>query len=171
MSVLSYVRLRCPLDEAIARYSGWIGVPEAAPRRLVREHEAIDLALANGEWVGLAVFVYASGPWTVIEELSGGLAQRPAASWLELADGGDLVYAAYNDTVPYAQLVVVEQGRLVREFLKDEQDSSEDVNVGRLPEEAGRRLDTWIDGARWVEEDEEKLTRPEEGWLWIHRAA
>ena len=81
------------------------------------------------------------------------------------------MYAGYNDTVPYTQLVVVERGRLVREFLKDEQDSSEDVNVGRLPEEAGRRLETWIDGAGWVEEDEEKLTRPEQGWLWIHRAA
>ena len=62
-------------------------------------------------------------------------------------------------------------GRLVREFLQDEQDSSQDVNVGRLPEEAKERLETWIDGAGWVEEDELKLTRPEEGWLWIHRAA
>ena len=43
--------------------------------------------------------------------------------------------------------------------------------MGRLPEEAGERLETWIDGARWVEEDEDKLTRPEQGWLWIHRAA
>jgi len=81
------------------------------------------------------------------------------------------VYAGYNDTVPYAQLIVVERGRLVREFLQDEQDASQDVNVGRLPDEAGERLETWIDGARWVEEDEDKLIRPEQGWLWIHRAA
>jgi hypothetical protein len=72
MSVLSYVRLPCPLEEAMARYGRWIGLPEVAPRRLVRERDAIDLALA--------------------------------------------------------------------------------------------------DGARWVEEDELELTRPEEGWLWIHRA-
>lgn len=171
MSVVSYVRLRCPLEEAMARYSRWIRLPEVAPRRLVPEREAIDLALDDDEWAGLAVFVYASGPWAVIEELSGGLAERPVASWLELADGGDLVYAAFNDAIAYAQLIVVERGRLVREFLKDEQDSSADVNVGRLPEETERRLETWIDGARWVEEDEEKLSRPEQGWLWIHRAA
>jgi len=171
MSVSSYVRLPCPLAEGIDRYGRWIGVPEVAPRRLVRERDAIDLALADEEWLGLAVFIYASGPWTVIEELSGGLADRSVESWLELAEGGDLVYAGYNDTVPYAQLVVVERGRLVREFLQDEQDASQDVNVGRLPDEAGERLETWIDGARWVEEDEEKLTRPEQGWLWIHRAA
>lgn len=169
MSVLSYARLRCPLEQAMARYGRWVAAPEVAPRRLVPERDAIDLALADGDWMGLAVFVYASGPWAVIEELSGGLSERPAESWLDLAEGGDLVYAGFNDAVPYAQLIVVEGGRLVREFLHDEQDSSQDVNVGRLPEEAGKRLETWIDGARWVEQDEEKLSRPEEGWLWIHQ--
>ena len=170
MSVLSYVRLHCPLAEGLDRYGRWIGTPEVGPRRLVRERDAVDLALANEEWLGLAVFVHHSDSWTVIEELSGGLSDRPAESWLELADGGDLVYAGYNDAIPYAQLIVVERGRLVRDFLQDEQDSSLDVNVGRLPEEAGERLETWVDGARWVEEDERKLTRPEEGWLWIHQA-
>lgn len=170
MSVLSYVRLRCALAEGLDRYGRWIGTPEVAPRRLVQDRDAIDLALDNEEWLGLAVFVYASGPWTVIEELSGGLSERSVESWLELAEGGDLVYAGYNDAIAYAQLIVVERGRLVREFLQDEQDSSLDVNRGQLPEEAGGRLESWIDGARWVEEDELKLTRPEQGWLWIHRA-
>ena len=141
-----------------------------APRRLVRKRDAIDLALTDGEWMGLAVFIYASSPSTVIQELSGGLATRPVESWLELAEGGDLVYAGYNDTVPYAQLIVVERGRLVRQFLQDEQDSSQDVNEGRLPKESRKRMETWIDGAEWVEEDELELTRPEEGWLWIHQA-
>ena len=171
MSVMSYVRLRCALAEGLDRYGRWIGTPEVAARRLVRERDAADLALDNDEWLGLAVFVYASGPWTVIEELSGGLSERPVASWLELAAGGDLVYAGYNDAIAYAQLIVVERGRLLREFLQDEQDPSHDVNVGQLPEEAEKRLETWIDGARWVEEDELELTRPEQGWLWIHRSA
>jgi len=171
MSALSYVRLRCALAEGLDRYGRWIGTPEVSPYRLVQERDAIDLALANDEWLGLAVFVYASGSWTVIEELSGGLSERPVQSWLELADGGDLVYAGYNDAIPYAQLIVVERGRLVREFLQDEQDSSDDVNVGQLPEETGKPLETWSDGVGWVEEDEHKLTRPEQGWLWIHRVA
>jgi hypothetical protein len=168
MSTLSYVRLRCELADGLDRYGRWIGTPEVAPRRLVPERDAIDLATAGDDWLGLAVFIYASGPWTVIDELSGGLSERPGASWLELAAGDDLVYAGYNDAIPYAQLIVVESGRLVREFLQDEQDSSQDVNVGQLPEESRNRLETWIDGARWVEEDELTLTRPEEGWLWIH---
>ena len=76
------MRLRCPLAEGIDRYGRWIGMPEVAPRRLVAERDAIDLALAGEEWLGLAVFIYASGPWTVIEELSGGWRTGPQrAGW------------------------------------------------------------------------------------------
>lgn len=171
MSVSSYVRVRCPVAEAMSRYGLWIGAPEVCPPQLVRERDAIDLALAEGEWLGLAVFIYASGSWTVLEELSGGLADRPVVSWLELAQGGDLVYAGYNDAVPYAQLIVVERGRLVRQYLQDEQDSSADADVGQLPGEAKQRFESWVDVMGWVEEDEDKLDRPQQGWLWIHRAA
>ena len=170
MSVRSYVRLRCPLEEATARYGRWIGSPEVAPPRPVQERDAVDLALANGEWIGLAVFIYTSELWTVIEELSGGLATQPVESWLQLAQEGDLVYAGYNDAVPYAQLIMIEQGRLIRQYLQDEQDSSEDIDVGRLPEEANEPFADWTDVMAWVEADEEKLGRPERGWLWIHQA-
>jgi hypothetical protein len=171
MSVNSYVRLRCPLGEAMARYGRWIGTPEVHPPQLVRERDASDLALADEEWLGLAVFIYASGPWTVFEELSGGLEMRPVESWLDFAQGGDLVYAGYNDAVPYAQLIVIEHGRLVRQYLQDEQDSSADMDVGQLPEEAKQRFRNWTYVMGWVEEDEDKLDHPEQGWLWIHRAA
>ena len=110
MSVSSYVRLRCPLEEAMGRYGRWIGSPEVSPLRAVQERDALDLALADGEWMGQAVFIYTSESWTVIEELSAGLAIRPAESWLQLAQGGDLVYAGYNDTVPYAQLIMYRAG-------------------------------------------------------------
>lgn len=90
---------------------------------------------------------------------------------MTLAEGGDLVYAGYNDTIAYAELVVVEKGVLVRQFLEDEQEPSTNVDVGRLPEEAGEPLEDWIQVMGWVEADEEKLARTEQGWLWIHRAA
>lgn len=171
MSVHSYMRLRCPMEEAMARYGRWIAAPEVSPPQLVPERDAVDLAVADGDWLGLAVFIYAAGPWTVFEELSNGLESRPGESWLELAQDGDLVYAGYNDSVAYAQLIVVERGRLVRQYLQDEQDSSADVNQGRLPEEAARPFEDWIDVMGWVEEDEAKLDRPDQGWLWIHRVA
>jgi hypothetical protein len=171
MSVISYVRMRCSLEDAMVRYSQWIGVPEVSPAQVVRERDMIDLSLADGEYLGLAVFVYSSGPWTVFEEISGGLAVRSPESWLELAQNDELVYAGYNDTVPYAQIIVVQHGRVVRNFLQDEQDPSADVDVGQLPEEERKPFENWIDATYWVETDEEKLTRPDEGWLWIHESA
>lgn len=170
MSVRSYVRLRCPLEEAMGRYGRWIGSPELGPPQLVREQDAIGLALAGEEWRGLAVFIYASRSWTVVEELSGGLGIRPVESWLQLAQEGDLVYAGYNDAVPYAQLIAIEQGQVIRQYLQDEQDPSEDIHVGRLPEEAHAPFEDWTDVMAWVEADEETLDRPDQGWLWIHRA-
>jgi len=132
----SYLRVRRPLDDAIARYGAWIEAPELAPPQEVAERDAMDLALEDGRWKGLAVYIFAWGPWTVFEELSGGLAARSAEEWVRLADGGDLVYAGYNDAIGYGEFVRVDHGQLLRQFRQDEQDSSADVNVGKLPEES-----------------------------------
>ena len=64
----------------------------------------------------------------MFEELSGGLETRSAEEWLKLADGGDLVYAGYNDAIGYGELVCVTGGKLVRQFLQYEQDPSADTD-------------------------------------------
>lgn len=167
----SYLMLRRPLADAMARYGSWIGLSELAPPLEVAEDDAIDLALEDEQWKGLAVYVFASGQWTVFEELSGGLAGRAVEEWVRLADGGDLVYAGYNDAIGYGEFVRMERGQLVRRFLQDEQDPSDDANVGKLPQEAAKAMAHWADVAQWVDEEEERLTGRERGWLWIHRAA
>jgi hypothetical protein len=167
----SYLLVRRPLKDAIARYGAWIDLPELAPPQEVAEDDAFDLALEDDQWKGLAVYIFASGPWTVFEEISGGLGARPADDWVRLADGGDLVYAACNDAIGYGELVRVERGQLVRQFLQDEQDPSADVDIGKLPEEADEPIADWTDVAKWVEEEEDKFTGRQRGWLWIHRGA
>ena len=152
------------------RYGAWLDRPELTPPQEVAEGDAIDLALHEGQWKGLAVYIFAAGPWTVFEELSGGLAALPAEDWVRLADGGDLVYAGYNDAIGYGEFVRVDRGQLVRQFLQDEQDPTADVDVGKIPEEAGDRLARWADVAKWVDVEEEDFTGRERGWLWIHRA-
>ena len=164
----SFLLLRRPLDEALRRYGEWIGAPELEPAREVSADEALELALDGDEWRGLAVYVFASGPWTVFEELSGGLGDRAAEDWLRLADGGELVYAGYNDAIPYGEFLRVERGRLVRHFVDDEQEPSANVNVGRAPEEGDEPWLRWPDVARWVDEQDELLTGRERGRLWIH---
>lgn len=168
---LSYLMVRRSLQDAMARFGAWVGAPELVPPQEVAEDAAIDLALEDEQWKGLAVYIFVSAPWTVFEELSGGLANRSVEEWVRLADGGDLVYAGYNDAIGYGELVRVERGRLVRHFLEDEQDPSAAINVGKLPEEAAKPMAHWTDVARWVDEAEENFTGRERGWLWIHQAA
>ena len=87
---------------------------------------------ASSGW-GSRCLCYELEGWAVIEEVSGGLGQEPPEKWLALAEGGDLIYVAANDAVPYAQIIAIENGRLVRNILKDESTASDDVDVGRLP--------------------------------------
>ncbi len=154
----------------MARYGAWLGVPELGPPQEVVEDDAVDLALEGERWKGLAVYIFAADPWTVFEELSGGLEGRPAEDWMRLAAGGDLVYAGYNDAIGYGELVRVEGGRVVRHFQQDEQDPGADINTGELPEEADDPWVHWADVAKWVDEADEEFTARERGWLWIHRA-
>ena len=164
----AFLMLRRPLAEALSRYGAWIGTPELGPPREVAEDEALELALEGDQWKGLAVYVFSSGPWTVFDELSGGLGGRSADEWLRLADGGDLVYAAYNDAIAYGELVQVERGRLVRHVLRDEEDPGATIDIGRLPEESRQPMTDWTDIARWVDEKDAELTGRERGLLWIH---
>jgi len=47
------------------RYGAWIKAPELGPPQEVAESDAIDLALENGQWKGLWVYIFASGPTDV----------------------------------------------------------------------------------------------------------
>lgn len=166
----SYLRMRRPLADAMFRYGNWIGVPELIPPQDVSASDVIELALEEGRWRGLAVYVFAAQDWTVFQEVSGGLSGRAGDDWVRLADGGDLVYAGYNDAIGYGELVQVRRGQLVRRFLQDEQDPSANVDLGRLPEEVQQPFNHWADVASWVDDDDE-LTVSDRGLLWIHRVA
>ena len=168
--VVTYLRLRCRREDAMARYGRWLGLPEVEPPRLVRERGSLDLALKDGVWRGFGVFVFAYGPWTVFELLGGALSGRSVESWLELAQHDDLFYVDCNDAIPYAELVAISQGRLIRHFVQDDESSSPDVNVGKLAEEGRKQFDDWVDVVGWAETDTDKILRPSHGWLWIHQA-
>jgi hypothetical protein len=96
--VSSYLRMRCPVEEAMARYGRWVGAPELGPPRLVRERDKIDLALADGNWLGLAVYIFASGPWT-------GDLHITAPEWEAFVDD-------FQQTLDKYQVPALEQGEL-----------------------------------------------------------
>lgn len=163
----SYVRIRVPIAEAMPRFSDWTELAQVAPPREVKSRDAVDEACEDGQWrCRVAVFVYESDGWTVFEDLTGHLASFPAARWQALAAGDELVFAGYNDAIGYGQLIVIQSGRIVREFLDDQQDPRQNVNRGKLDFEARSPVTDWIGAASFVDEDAVAAT-PDRGLLWM----
>jgi hypothetical protein len=167
MSCPSYVRLRVPLTTALPRFAKWIELPELAPPREVKALRAVDEACENDDWRGVAVFVHEFEGWTLFDDFTGYLGTVPASRWVELAGDDELVFAGYNDSVPYGQLTVVREGRVVREFLADRDDPTANVNRGRLDFEKKMPLEDWTDAARFVDGDELADEGVETGLLWL----
>jgi hypothetical protein len=163
----NYARIRLPTDDAMARFSRWIKLPELEPPKTVASSKVVDLATKDGAWRSVvAVYVYESGPWAVFEDQTGYLSSLSADEWCKFAGQDDLVFAGYNDSVPYGQLIVIQSGRVVRDFLDDQQEPEDNVNDGQLDIEKKKPIKDWTDVALFVDEDE--IVRcPDEGLLWM----
>ena len=170
MSVDSYARIPAPLPRALERFAAWIALPELEPPRRCRSRDAFDVACVGNQWRGVAVFAHEANGWTVFDDYTGYLGTLPAERWLGLAGDDELVFAGYNDAIPYGQLIVVREGRVVREFLHDLQDPSHDVNHGRLELERATLIDDWVDAAWFVDSDELADLGANEGTLLLYRA-
>lgn len=170
MAVEGYVRLPLPLAVALERLGTWIGLPELEPPRRMRSRDSFDAAGNGDEWRGVAVFAHEADGWTVLDDYTGYLGTLPADRWVALAGDDELVFAAYNEAIPYGQLIVVRQGRVVREFLHDLQDPSNNVNRGRLELERATLIDEWVDAAWFVDSDELADRGANEGTLLLYRA-
>jgi hypothetical protein len=136
----------------------------------MRSRDSFDAAGTGDEWRGVAVFAHEANGWTVFDDYTGYLGTLPANRWVPLAGDDELVFAAYNEAVPYGQLIVVQHGRVVREFLHDLDDPSHDVNHGRLELERSKLIDDWVDAAWFVDSDELADDGANEGTLLLYRA-
>jgi hypothetical protein len=167
--VSGYARLPLPLPVALRRFDEWIGLVPLQPPRQVRSRNAVDEACVDGAWRGVAVFAHEANGWTVFDDVTGYLGTLPAARWVSLADGDELVFAAFNDAVPYGQLIVVHDGRVVREFVHDLQDPSADADHGRLALERAKAIEDWADVASFVESDALADDAADQGTLLLYR--
>jgi hypothetical protein len=161
----SYCRIRLPLKVAVERFAAWKELPEIGPQVSTTSGNAIELAVdEHGQWRGAAVFVSDLGEWTLFQDFSGALGAIPGSEWVEFAEGDELIMAGYNDSIPYAELVVVRDGKLVREFLDAPSSPEQNVNQGDWDSKY-EPFETWIDVAGFVDDDE--LGFSEQGWLWV----
>jgi hypothetical protein len=163
----SYFRIKLPLEEAKKRLCDWWGVSEPQEPVKTDSTNAVRLACTeSGMWRGGALYFYQSDDWTVFEDLSGGFSSIPGSSWLDFAKQDSFVFAGYNDSIPYGELIVIEKGQIVREFVDVPDEPDENRNIGKLTQEEEEPIQSWIDVASFV--DEENLAFSEEGWLWLN---
>lgn len=162
-----YCRLRVPKDEALQRFAVWHQLSEIGPLVPTVIESATDLACNdNGAWRGNVVFVSEIAGWTLFQDLSGCLGGIPAESWLTFAGTDDLVVAAYNDAIPYGELVMISAGTVVREFLHDPTCPEDNINNGTSNSDFEPLL-TWVEVADFVDADDSGFC--EAGWLWVYR--
>ena len=152
------------------RFAIWLNLPELKPPMVVRSGRAVDVATEGNVWRGAAFFVFENDGWTVFEDMTGHLGTKSAQDWLRLAASDALVFAGYNDALPYAELVVVLDGQVVREFRDDEQDPSQNVNEGRLNFEDIYPIQNWVEAASFVDGDD-LAASPDDGMLCMFRTA
>ncbi len=163
----SYARIRLPITQALARFAEWLGLRALGPPTKLKWNEVVDAACKDGTWRSVvAVFIYESGDWTVFADQTGYLASFSADQWRSFAGPDELVFAGYNDTVPYGQLILVRDGRVVREFLDDQQDPRQNINRGKLDFEDESAIKDWITAASFVDGDE-IVSDPDTGLLWM----
>jgi len=163
----SYCRIRTPVDDALQRFAAWQQLPQVGPFVTTNPFEAVALACdEQGQWRGHAVLVSDLGGWTLFQDLTGGLGAIAAAQWLKFAAADELIFAGYNDSIPYGELVAIRGGVILREFLWDRSAPEANVNRGCL-DCVDEPFQTWVEVASFVEDDD--LGFSETGRLWIYR--
>ncbi|TWT32538.1 hypothetical protein KOR34_43010 [Posidoniimonas corsicana] len=148
------------------RFGTWFGASELMAPTPVAFSEVVPLSCdENGQWRGLALYVYSNACWTVFEDLTGAVASTPAADWLGFSEADEFIYAGYNDAIGYGEFVHTRDANILREYLYVEDDPSANIDRGYPSDTAVEPLTTWIEVARFVDDDE--LACSEKGLLWI----
>lgn len=121
--------MNLPLEDAKKRYCHWID-EEIDQSVHVTEHE-------DG--------------WTYFEDFEGeaffGLTNE---SWMELAMDHSVTYAYYDEDFN-AELIVIECGKLIREFSLYEDEPDANVNFGTFEYEKSSPIEDWNDVATFLE--------------------
>jgi hypothetical protein len=165
----SYVRIKTNKEILIQRFPQWIDLEEKMPLRKIKTSESIDASVDEfGNWTGIAILLYQKDEWTVIHDLTGYLSTISAEQWRTLAEEAELIFLGYNDAVPYGQMTMIENGKIVREFLEDLQEPGSNINQGKSKYEE-HQFNSWMEIASFIDDDEMGY-EPDEAELWIFKS-
>ncbi len=152
------------MNDAASRFAAWKNVPWQGLGALIpaKDTEAVRAATdEHGKWKGNAVFLSERSGWTIIEDLSGCLSCIPPTSWLRFAGNTELVFAGYNDSIEYGEVVVISSGAVQTYFVQGTQPSIDNASAPYSP----GQFSNWTDVARFVDEDE--LAYSDSGHVWV----
>lgn len=146
----SYFRIKLDMEKAIERLCVWNG-SDYKERIETEFFKAVDVSLdENEEWKGSCLYVYENDGWTIFEDLSGDYSCIGAEQWKDYAKGNELVFAGYNDAILYAELIVIENGIVTKNFIEDYDMPEDNVNEG----DGIADINDWTDVAGFVDDDE-----------------
>jgi hypothetical protein len=162
----SYFRIRLATEAATNRLCEWSGKTCIETPRDTDPVSAVDLACdQQGNWRAAALFVAHDRGWTIFNDLSGHFSSIPARRWAGFAEHDEFFLAGYNDAIPYGELVAIQDGSIVREFLDCADAPELNANSGSLVTESDSPIESWTDVASIVDDDE--LSYCETGKLWL----
>lgn len=125
-------KINLSLAEAITRYCDWMG--ENIEFELDEYGNCMDKSIHLSE---------TKDGWTYFVDFEGeaffGLTNE---SWMKLAKGDSVTYAYYDDNLN-AELIVIENGTLIREFSLYEDEPDANVNFGSCESEKSTPIEDW----------------------------
>lgn len=146
----AYFRIKLNKEDAIRRLCDWNG-------RMYKESiqttylKAVDVSTdQNGQWMGSCLYVYENNGWTVFEDLSGGYSFIEVDSWKRFAQMDEVLFAAYNDAMLYAEMIAITDGVVIKYFVEDFDMPEENVNEG----DGIADIEQWTDVANFMDQDE-----------------
>ena len=158
----SFLHIKLPKEKAVSRFIQWIDGKILDGPRKVSYYKAVKEACDNDTWRGLSVLIYEYEDETFIEDMTGALASVSAAKWLEYAENDEFEFVGYNDSVPYGQIIAIQNGSVIKDFLQDEQEPSENRNTGTIDFEKTNELNEWHDAAEYVDSILDSIEIPDE---------
>ena len=145
------IRVWLPEDEAIARFREWVPWRELEPPAGgLDSGAAYDRASTGKGWRGVPFHVLGRSDWTDIRPISCSLRRTPTDRWLQLAARDKLLFTDFYGPGGFSELILIEGGRVKREFRKSVLHPKSDVDTGRLPFEEKSPLATWEDVGDFV---------------------
>ncbi|WP_338749142.1 hypothetical protein [Bacillus sp. FJAT-52991] len=133
-------KINLPLEEAKKRYYDWMNEDS----EWNKSGDCMDKSIHASE---------TEGGWTYFVDFEGeaffGLSNE---SWMKLAKDRSVTYAYYDEDFN-AEVIVIENGTLIREFSLYEDEPDLNVNFGILKYEEDSLIEDWNDVAVFLEKE------------------